>query len=39
LIVSDPLMAALGASADAAKPLGKVAVKGYTEPVAIWGLD
>ena len=39
LIVSDSMMAALGAAAGAARPLGKVAVKGYTEPVAIWGLD
>jgi adenylate cyclase len=39
LIVSDSMMAALGAAAGAARPLGKVAVKGYTEPVPIWGLD
>jgi adenylate cyclase len=39
LIVSGSMMAALGAAAGAARPLGKVAVKGYTEPVPIWGLD
>ncbi|MBO0736045.1 MAG: adenylate/guanylate cyclase domain-containing protein [Alphaproteobacteria bacterium] len=40
LIVSDSLMAALGASGTrAAKPLGSVAVKGYAEPIRIWGLD
>jgi len=39
LIVSDSMMAVLGAAAGAARPLGKVAVKGYTEPVPIWGLD
>jgi len=39
LIVSDSMMAALGAAAAPARPLGKVAVKGYTEPVPIWGLD
>ena len=39
LIVSDSMMTALGAAAGAARPLGKVAVKGYTEPVPIWGLD
>ena len=39
LIVSDSMMAALGATAGAARPLGKVAVRGYTEPVPIWGLD
>ena len=39
LIVSDSMMAALGATAGGARPLGKVAVRGYTEPVAIWGLD
>ena len=31
--------ASLGAAAGAARPLGKVAVKGYTESVPIWGLD
>jgi len=39
LIVSDSMMAALGATAGAARPLGKVPVKGYTEPVPIWALD
>jgi hypothetical protein len=39
LIVSDSTMAALGATAGASRPLGKVAVRGYTEPVPIWGLD
>ncbi len=39
LIVSDSMMAALGATAGAARPSGKVAVRGYTEPVPIWGLD
>jgi adenylate cyclase len=39
LIVSDSMMAALGAAAGAARPLGKVAVKGYAEAVPIWGLD
>ena len=39
LIVSDSMMAALGAAAGAARPLGKVPVKGYTEPVPIWALD
>ena len=39
LIVSDSMMTALGAAAGAARPLGKVAVKGYTDPVPIWGLD
>jgi len=39
LIVSDSMMPALGATAGAARPLGKVAVRGYTEPVPIWGLD
>ena len=39
LIVSESMMAALGAAAGAARPLGKVAVKGYAEAVPIWGLD
>ena len=39
LIVSDSMMTALGAAAGAARPFGKVAVKGYTEPVPIWGLE
>ena len=39
LIVSDSMMAALGAAAGAARPLGKVAVKGYAEAVPICGLD
>ena len=39
LIVSDSLMAALGTGAGAARPLGTVAVKGYAEPIPIWGLD
>ena len=38
LIVSDSMMAALGAAAGAARPLGAVVVKGYAEPVPIWGL-
>jgi adenylate cyclase len=39
LIVSDSVMAALGAAARGAIPLVAVAVKGYAEPVPIWGLD
>ena len=39
MIVSESMMAALGAAAGAARPLGKVAVKGYAEAVPIWGLD
>jgi hypothetical protein len=39
LIVSDSMMAALGAAAEGARSLGAVAVKGYAEPVPIWGLD
>ena len=39
LIVSDSVMAALGAAARGAIPLGAVAVKGYAEPVPIWRLD
>jgi adenylate cyclase len=39
LIVSDSMMAALGAAAEGARPLGAVVVKGYAEPVPIWGLD
>ena len=38
LIVSGSVMAALGAAARGAIPLGAVAVKGYAEPVPIWGL-
>ena len=39
LIISDSMMAALGAAAEGARPLGAVVVKGYAEPVLIWGLD
>ena len=39
LIVSDSVMAALGAAVGAARPLGAVAVKGYADLVRIWGLD
>ncbi|HEY2537951.1 MAG TPA: adenylate/guanylate cyclase domain-containing protein, partial [Stellaceae bacterium] len=39
LIISDSMMAELGAAAGGARPLGAVAVKGYAEPVPIWGLD
>jgi adenylate cyclase len=39
LIVSDSVMAALGTAAEGARPLGAVAVKGYPQPVPIWGLD
>jgi adenylate cyclase len=39
LIVSDAIIAALGDQAGAAVPLGAVAVKGYDEPVPIWGLE
>jgi len=39
LIVSDSVIAALGAAARGARPLGAVAVKGYAEPVPIWGVD
>jgi adenylate cyclase len=39
LIVSDSMMAALGTAAGGARPLGAVAVKGYAEPISIWGLD
>jgi hypothetical protein len=38
LIVSDSMMAALGAAAEGARPLGAVAVN-CAEPVPIWGLD
>ena len=38
-IVSDSMMAALGAAAGRARPLGAVTVKGYAEPIPIWGLD
>jgi hypothetical protein len=33
------MLAALGAAADGARPLGAVSVKGYAEPVPTWGLD
>ena len=39
LIVSDAIIAALGDEAGAAIPLGAVAVKGYAEPVPVWGLE
>jgi adenylate cyclase len=39
LIVSDSVMAALGAANRGAIALGAVAVKGYAEPVPVWGLD
>jgi len=39
LIVSDSVIAALGAAAGAARPLGAVAVKGYADLVNIWALD
>jgi len=39
LIVSDSVIAALGAAARGARPLGAVAVKGYAEPVPTWGVD
>lgn len=39
LIVSDAIIAALGEEAGAAIPLGAVAVKGYAEPVPVWGLE
>jgi adenylate cyclase len=39
LIVSGAMMAALGASAGGARPLGAVSVRGYPEPVPIWGFD
>ena len=39
LIVSDAIMAALGTAAGEARPLGVVTVKGYAEPVPVWGLD
>jgi adenylate cyclase len=38
LIVSDAVVAALGSERGAAVPLGSVAVKGYAEPVTVWGL-
>jgi adenylate cyclase len=38
LIVSDAVIAALGEQAGTAVPLGAVAVKGYAEPVPVWGL-
>jgi adenylate cyclase len=39
LIVSASVMAARGAATGGARPLGAVAVKGYTVPIPIWGLD
>ena len=39
LIISDAMMAELGAAAGGARALGAVAVKGYAEPVPIWELD
>jgi adenylate cyclase len=39
LIVSDSMIAALGTAAERARPLGAVAVKGYAQPVPIWGVD
>jgi adenylate cyclase len=39
LIVSDSVMAGLGAANRGAIALGAVAVKGYAEPVPVWGLD
>ncbi len=39
LIISDAIVAALGAENCAPIPLGAVAVKGYAEPVQVWGLN
>jgi adenylate cyclase len=39
LIVSAAIMAAIGEDAGASAPLGEVAVKGYVDPVPVWGLD
>jgi adenylate cyclase len=39
LIVSAAIMAAIGEDAGASTPLGEVAVKGYADPVPVWGLD
>lgn len=39
LIVSDAIIAALGDEAKPAEPLGVAAVKGYADPVPVWGLD
>jgi adenylate cyclase len=39
LIVSAAIIAALGDDAGASVPLGEVAVKGYADPVPVWGLD
>jgi adenylate cyclase len=39
LIVSDSVMKALGAAAEKAKPLGPILVKGYVNPVPIWGFE
>jgi adenylate cyclase len=39
LIVSAAIMAAIGENAGTSTPLGEVAVKGYADPVPVWGLD
>lgn len=39
LIVSDAIVAALGEENCAPIPLGAVPVKGYAEPVQVWGLN
>jgi adenylate cyclase len=39
LIVSAAIIAALGEDAGASAPLGEAAVKGYADPVPVWGLD
>jgi len=39
LIVSDSFYGGARYWPGAARPLGTVAVKGYTEPICIWGLD
>ncbi len=39
LIVSAAIIAALGEEAGVSVPLGDVAVKGYAEPVPVWGLE
>jgi adenylate cyclase len=39
LIVSDAIVAALGEENSAPIPLGAVPVKGYAEPVQVWGLN
>jgi adenylate cyclase len=38
-IVSDAIVAALGSEANTAVPLGAVAVKGYADPIPVWGLE